>query len=107
MLFVYPAPWWKREEGGAGDRAGGSGPREAETLQGARFLYQSRRFRYCRMLEEGSFRGRTADFVFMFLFGGVLMTVSFPGSGTYGSGPLLALRPCLSACHRGRVETPS
>uniref|UniRef100_A0AAA9TPL1 Derlin n=1 Tax=Bos taurus TaxID=9913 RepID=A0AAA9TPL1_BOVIN len=75
MLFVYPAPWWKREEGGAGDRAGGSGPREAETLQGARFLYQSRRFRYCRMLEEGSFRGRTADFVFMFLFGGVLMTL--------------------------------
>lgn len=33
------------------------------------------------MLEEGSFRGRTADFVFMFLFGGVLMIVSFPGSG--------------------------
>ncbi|XP_010845405.1 PREDICTED: derlin-3 isoform X2 [Bison bison bison] len=33
------------------------------------------RFRYCRMLEEGSFRGRTADFVFMFLFGGVLMTL--------------------------------
>lgn len=30
------------------------------------------------MLEEGSFRGRKADFVFMFLFGGVLMTVSFP-----------------------------
>lgn len=28
------------------------------------------------MLEEGSFRGRTADFVFMFLFGGFLMTVS-------------------------------
>ncbi|EPY86685.1 derlin-3 isoform 2 [Camelus ferus] len=27
------------------------------------------------MLEEGSFRGRTADFVFMFLFGGVLMTL--------------------------------
>lgn len=35
-----------------------------------------RRYRYCRMLEEGSFRGRTADFVFMFLFGGLLMTVS-------------------------------
>ncbi|XP_010874547.1 derlin-3 [Esox lucius] len=32
-------------------------------------------YRYCRMLEEGSFRGRTADFVFMFLFGGVLMTL--------------------------------
>ena len=36
-------------------------------------------YRYCRMLEEGSFRGRTADFVFMFIFGGVLMTVSFLG----------------------------
>lgn len=35
------------------------------------------RYRYCRMLEEGSFRGRTGDFVFMFLFGGLLMTVSF------------------------------
>ncbi|XP_021061068.1 derlin-3 isoform X4 [Mus pahari] len=34
-------------------------------------------FRYCRMLEEGSFRGRKADFVFMFLFGGVLMTAPF------------------------------
>lgn len=31
-------------------------------------------YRYCRMLEEGSFRGRTADFVMMFIFGGVLMT---------------------------------
>ena len=29
------------------------------------------------MLEEGSFRGRTADFVFMFLFGAFVMTVSF------------------------------
>ncbi|XP_056677137.1 derlin-3 isoform X2 [Monodelphis domestica] len=32
-------------------------------------------YRYCRMLEEGSFRGRTADFVYMFLFGGALMTL--------------------------------
>ncbi|TRY86842.1 hypothetical protein DNTS_028660, partial [Danionella cerebrum] len=32
------------------------------------FLYPAL-YRYCRMLEEGSFRGRTADFVFMFLFG--------------------------------------
>ncbi|CAH3110564.1 unnamed protein product [Pocillopora meandrina] len=32
-------------------------------------------YRYCRMLEEGSFRGRTADFVFMFIFGGAIMTV--------------------------------
>jgi len=30
-------------------------------------------YRYCRMLEEGSFRGRTTDFLFMFLFGGTLM----------------------------------
>ena len=34
-------------------------------------------YRYCRMLEEGSFRGRTAEFVFMFIFGGAIMTVSF------------------------------
>lgn len=32
-------------------------------------------YRYCRMLEEGSFRGRTADFVVMFIFGGVLMII--------------------------------
>lgn len=31
-------------------------------------------YKYCRMLEEGSFRGRTADFVMMFLFGAVCMT---------------------------------
>ncbi|XP_055522972.1 derlin-2 [Wyeomyia smithii] len=34
-------------------------------------------YRYCRMLEEGSFRGRSADFIMMFLFGGVVMIVSF------------------------------
>lgn len=34
-------------------------------------------YKYCRMLEEGSFRGHTADFVLMFLFGGVCMIVSF------------------------------
>lgn len=32
-------------------------------------------FRYCRMLEEGSFRGRTADFVMMFIFCSSLMIV--------------------------------
>ncbi|XP_040050620.1 derlin-2 [Gasterosteus aculeatus] len=32
-------------------------------------------YRYCRLLEDGCFRGRTADFVFLFLFGGVLMTL--------------------------------
>lgn len=30
-------------------------------------------YRYCRMLEEGSFRGRSADFVTMFLFGATCM----------------------------------
>lgn len=37
-------------------------------------------YRYCRMLEEGSFRNKTADFFFMILFGCTLlslMTVSF------------------------------
>ncbi|PFX31166.1 Derlin-2 [Stylophora pistillata] len=29
------------------------------------------------MLEEGSFRGRTADFVFMFMFGGAIMTAPY------------------------------
>ncbi|XP_072099554.1 derlin-2-like isoform X5 [Mobula birostris] len=37
--------------------------------------YQYSRYRYCRMLEEGSFRGRTADFLLMFIFGGFLMTL--------------------------------
>lgn len=37
-------------------------------------------YRYCRMLEEGSFRGRTADFVMMFIFGGSLMVVSLTNS---------------------------
>lgn len=32
-------------------------------------------YRYCRMLEEGSFRGRSSDFVMMFVFGGALMIV--------------------------------
>lgn len=34
--------------------------------------------RYCRLLEEGEFRGRTADFVFMLLFGGALMSGAAP-----------------------------
>ncbi|RLN74880.1 hypothetical protein BBJ28_00005288 [Nothophytophthora sp. Chile5] len=32
--------------------------------------------RYCRLLEEGSFRGRTADFVYMLLLGALVMIVS-------------------------------
>lgn len=31
--------------------------------------------RYCRLLEEGSFRGRTSDFALMLLFGGILMCI--------------------------------
>merc|ERR1712130_192562 len=33
-------------------------------------------FRYSRNLEEGSFRGRNADFIFFFLFGMVLLSIS-------------------------------
>lgn len=33
-------------------------------------------YRYCRMLEEGSFRGKSSDFIMMFIFGGTLMIVS-------------------------------
>nr|CAG4645778.1 EOG090X0CFQ [Lynceus sp. MCZ IZ 141354] len=32
-------------------------------------------YRYCRMLEERSFRGRTADFVYMFIVGGLATIV--------------------------------
>ncbi|KAK0178561.1 hypothetical protein PV327_007439 [Microctonus hyperodae] len=32
-------------------------------------------YRYCRMLEEGPFRGKTADFVMMFMFGAVCMII--------------------------------
>ena len=35
------------------------------------------RVRYCRLLEEGSFRGRTADFVWMLFLGWLVMTVGF------------------------------
>jgi len=34
--------------------------------------------RYCRMLEEGSFRGRPADFLLMLLFGGTLLCLIAP-----------------------------
>lgn len=34
--------------------------------------------RYCRLLEEGTFRGRTADFVFMILFGATMITCIAP-----------------------------
>jgi len=34
--------------------------------------------RYCRMLEEGDFRGRTANFVMMIMFGVIFMTAVAP-----------------------------
>lgn len=34
--------------------------------------------RYCRLLEENTFHGRTADFMFMLVFGGTIMTVLAP-----------------------------
>lgn len=37
--------------------------------------------RYCKLLEETSFRGRTADFFFMLLFGGTLLTLIVVGGG--------------------------
>jgi Derlin-2/3 len=33
--------------------------------------------RYCRLLEENSFRGRTSDFVFMLFLSALFMTVSY------------------------------
>ncbi|KAG8523083.1 Derlin-3 [Galemys pyrenaicus] len=68
----------RTQKGVGGERASwAEGGRERENEAPGRwhFLYEGHRFRYCRMLEEGSFRGRTADFVFMFLFGGILMTL--------------------------------
>lgn len=41
-------------------------------------------YRYCRMLEEGSFRGRSSDFVMMFVFGGALMIVRVFAAGAVG-----------------------
>lgn len=61
------------------------------------FPDSSIRYRYCRMLEEGSFRGRTADFVFMFLFGGLLMTVSFSS----WKAPLEVAETLLCPAHAG------
>ena len=40
--------------------------------------------RYCRGLEEGSFRGRTADFLYMLLLGAVFMTVIAPFFSYFG-----------------------
>ena len=41
--------------------------------------------RYCRLLEEGNFRGRTPDFIFMIIFGGVLMLIFAVAIQTFSS----------------------
>lgn len=37
--------------------------------------------RYCKLLEENSFRGRTADFFYMLLFGATVLTAIVVGGG--------------------------
>ena len=39
------------------------------------FLPLASQSRYCRLLEEGRFRGRAADFMFMMMFGIILMVI--------------------------------
>ena len=65
--------------------------------------------RYCRLLEEGSFRGRTADFVAMLLFGAhsTLGPRAVDGSAHYSrdtrasAGGLGAGSPCRVLAKRG------
>lgn len=45
--------------------------------------------RYCRMLEEGSFRGRGADFLYMLLFGAVSISFIGPFVSVYFLGSSL------------------
>lgn len=56
------------------------------------------------MLEEAC--GCTADSALSVSLRGVLMTVSFLGSGTCGSRPVLALGPCLTVRPEGRELRP-
>lgn len=42
---------------------------------------------YCRSLEEGSFRGRTADFFYMILFGSTLLLCIAPFAQMHFLGP--------------------
>jgi len=48
------------------------------------------RVRYCRLLEENTFHGRTADFLFMLLFGGALMTLLAPFLNVHFLGSALS-----------------
>lgn len=46
-------------------------------------------YRYCKMLETNSFRGRTADFLYMLLFGAVLLVLVSPLNNVNFLGPSL------------------
>lgn len=46
--------------------------------------------RYCRLLEENTFHGRTADFLFMLMFGGTIMTVLAPFLNVHFLGSALS-----------------
>ena len=53
--------------------------------------------RYCRLLEEGSFRGKTADLVFLLLFGAVIMTVRAGPHHVLRSGALAQRAVAINA----------
>lgn len=46
-------------------------------------------YRHCKMLEINTFRGRTADFLFMLLFGGAVLVLGSPFTKVYFLGPSL------------------
>lgn len=46
-------------------------------------------YRYCKMLETNAFRGRTADFLYMLLFGGALLLLLSPLTSIDFLGPSL------------------
>lgn len=47
-------------------------------------------YRYCKMLEINSFRGRTADFLYMLLFGSAMLLLVSPLTSIVFLGPSLA-----------------
>ena len=65
----------------------------AQLTRGSTPLIQNRkrgRVRYCRLLEEGPyFRGRSADFLTMVLFGAMLMLIIAPFSSVFFLGSSL------------------
>jgi len=59
-------------------------------------------YRYCRTLEEESYRGRTADFIFLFLFSGTLVLII--GFVTGMIGLVWPLRKFLCIFGRGAIR---